>query len=139
MAMATASFPPPSATAASATSSIVFEIGKFNAVLEKVESAGCCSSGRHLPAPPPKPLLIGRPSDAGEFPVLLLIHGYLLYNTFYSQLIHQIASHGFIVIAPQVLTFPLLPFFFLNYFLKLNFKFYFSNNYKLFSRVYLLS
>ncbi|XP_023548652.1 chlorophyllase-2, chloroplastic [Cucurbita pepo subsp. pepo] len=102
MAMATASFPPPSATAASATSSIVFEIGKFNAVLEKVESAGCCSSGRHLPAPPPKPLLIGRPSDAGEFQVLLLIHGYLLYNTFYSQLIHQIASHGFIVIAPQL-------------------------------------
>lgn len=102
MAMATASFPPPSATAGSAVSSNVFEIGKFNAVLEKVESAGCCSSGRFLPAPPPKPLLIGRPSDAGEFPVLLLIHGYLLYNTFYSQLIHHIASHGFIVIAPQL-------------------------------------
>uniref|UniRef100_A0A9I9D764 Chlorophyllase n=1 Tax=Cucumis melo TaxID=3656 RepID=A0A9I9D764_CUCME len=101
MAMATASFPPPLPTAGSATLSNVFEIGKFNAVLEKVEPGGCCSSGRFLP---PKPLLIGRPSEAGEFPVLLLVHGYLLYNTFYSQLIHHIASHGFIVVAPQMAT-----------------------------------
>ncbi|KAJ0630793.1 putative chlorophyllase [Helianthus annuus] len=50
----------------------------------------------------PKPLLIFTPVEAGEFPVLVLLHGYLLNNSFYSQLSHQIASHGFILIVPLV-------------------------------------
>ncbi|XP_022138435.1 chlorophyllase-2, chloroplastic-like [Momordica charantia] len=100
MAMASFSFLPPSVTAGSATAANVFEMGSFNAVMEKVES-GFCGGGRFAP---PKPVVIGRPSDGGEFPVLLLIHGYLLYNTFYSQLIQHIASHGFIVVAPQLYT-----------------------------------
>ncbi|KAJ0917818.1 putative chlorophyllase [Helianthus annuus] len=50
----------------------------------------------------PKPLLIFTPVEAGEFPVLVLLHGYLLNNSFYSQLSHQIASHGFILIVPQL-------------------------------------
>ncbi|XWS53930.1 hypothetical protein CRYUN_Cryun10bG0042400 [Craigia yunnanensis] len=57
-----------------------------------------------LPVPPPKPLLIATPSDIGEFPLLIFLHGYLLYNYFYSQLLQQVASHGFIVIAPQLYT-----------------------------------
>ncbi|CAN6677208.1 unnamed protein product [Malus baccata var. baccata] len=106
----------------SSTSSIarsgtnVFEIVKYNVVLQTIEAAGtsACSSKTKssssiLPPPnnppPPKPLLIGMPCEAtGEFPVLLLLHGYLLSNFFYSQLINHIASHGFIVIAPQLYT-----------------------------------
>ncbi|KVI11783.1 chlorophyllase-2, chloroplastic-like [Cynara cardunculus var. scolymus] len=50
----------------------------------------------------PRPLLIFTPSEAGEFPVLVLLHGFLLYNSFYSQLSHHIASHGFILVVPQL-------------------------------------
>ncbi|GKE02962.1 chlorophyllase-2, chloroplastic [Tanacetum coccineum] len=50
----------------------------------------------------PKPLLIFTPLEAGEYPVLVLLHGYLLYNSFYSQLSHHIASHGFILVVPQL-------------------------------------
>ncbi|KAM1171923.1 hypothetical protein ACFXTH_022227 [Malus domestica] len=106
----------------SSTSSIarsgtnVFEIVKYNVVLQTVEAArrSACSSKTKssssiLPPPnnppPPKPLLIGMPCETtGEFPVLLLLHGYLLSNSFYSQLINHIASHGYIVTAPQLYT-----------------------------------
>ncbi|KAL5542019.1 hypothetical protein UlMin_009729 [Ulmus minor] len=87
----------------SSTTTNVFEIGIFATVLQVVEPETCftkCSQE----VKPPKALLIGSPSEAGEFPALLLIHGYLLYNSFYSQLIQQVASHGFIVIAPQLYT-----------------------------------
>lgn len=89
------------------SSSSVFEIGKYTTVVVKAEAETSClgkNKASSLSVPPPKQLLIATPSEteAGEFPVLLLLHGYLLYNSFYSQLIQQIASHGFIVIAPQV-------------------------------------
>ncbi|EPS63536.1 hypothetical protein M569_11246, partial [Genlisea aurea] len=51
---------------------------------------------------PPRPLLIFTPTDSGFFPVLIFLHGFLLYNSFYSQLLHHVASHGFIVVAPQL-------------------------------------
>ncbi|KAM2783122.1 hypothetical protein COP1_012644 [Malus domestica] len=95
----------------------VFEIGTYKVVLQRIEAAerSACSSKTKSSSssstspptnpPPPKPLLIGMPCEAaGEFPVLLLLHGYLLSNSFYSQLISHIASHGFIVIAPQLYT-----------------------------------
>ncbi|KAB2625464.1 chlorophyllase-2 [Pyrus ussuriensis x Pyrus communis] len=94
----------------------VFEIGKYYVVLQIVEAAerNACSSktkssSSSIPPPknppPPKPLLIGMPCEAtGKLPMLLLLHGYLLSNSFYSQLINHIASHGFIVIAPQLYT-----------------------------------
>nr|XP_043622157.1 chlorophyllase-2-like [Erigeron canadensis] len=50
----------------------------------------------------PKPLLIFTPLEAGEYPVLILLHGHLLNNSFYSQLSHQIASHGFVLVVPQL-------------------------------------
>ncbi|KAA8548682.1 hypothetical protein F0562_000366 [Nyssa sinensis] len=79
----------------------VFYTGKYKTVLRSVE-AETCNTKSSLSVLPPKPLLIATPSEAGEFPILLLLHGYLLYNSFYSQLIQHIASHGFIVIAPQL-------------------------------------
>lgn len=84
----------------------VFDTGNYSTSLLRVESATVASwnSTNSTPLPPPKPLLIGMPSDdaGGEFPVLILLHGYILLNSFYSQLILHVASHGFIVIAPQV-------------------------------------
>ncbi|KAM3754977.1 hypothetical protein ACB098_02G003900 [Castanea mollissima] len=90
-------------TADAATSSMtnVFAIGRYKTVLQTVETRSCTTKST-LAVPPPKPLLIARPSEAGEYPILVLLHGYLLYNSFYSQLIQHIASHGFIVIAPQL-------------------------------------
>lgn len=83
----------------------VFETGIYPTALLSIAAQG--SGG----VPPPKPLLIATPASAsapssngGDFPLLLLLHGYLLYNSFYSQLISHIASHGFIVIAPQLYT-----------------------------------
>ncbi|KAG9129727.1 hypothetical protein Leryth_015436 [Lithospermum erythrorhizon] len=77
----------------------VFHIGPFATKVKQVmnnDEPSLC-----VP-PPPKPLLIGMPLEDGLFPVLMFLHGYLLYNSFYSQLIHHIASHGFIVVAPQL-------------------------------------
>ncbi|XP_004296571.1 PREDICTED: chlorophyllase-2, chloroplastic-like [Fragaria vesca subsp. vesca] len=88
----------------------VFELGKYRVEFQTVDAAetssGCCStkSSSTVSLRPPKQLLIGLPCEAGEFPVLLLLHGFLLSNSFYSQLIQHIASHGFIVISPQLYT-----------------------------------
>lgn len=51
---------------------------------------------------PPKPLIIALPEEAGEYPVVIMYHGYVLLNLHYSQLLKHVASHGFIVIAPQM-------------------------------------
>ncbi|XP_022138675.1 chlorophyllase-2, chloroplastic-like [Momordica charantia] len=109
MAMASLSFHPPSVTvaggSATATAGNVFEMGKFTVgPIEEVGSASTCClncAGRFAP---PKPVVIGHPEEDGEFPVVLLMHGYLLCNTFYRQLIRHIVSHGFIVVAPQLYT-----------------------------------
>uniref|UniRef100_A0A5B6ZEE5 Putative chlorophyllase-1 n=2 Tax=Davidia involucrata TaxID=16924 RepID=A0A5B6ZEE5_DAVIN len=53
-------------------------------------------------ASPPKPLLIMSPSIQGTYPVLLFLHGTCLRNTYYTQLLQQISSHGNIVVAPQL-------------------------------------
>ncbi|KAJ1400757.1 Chlorophyllase [Sesbania bispinosa] len=74
----------------------VFDTGNYTTQLQRVESSSCTHN-----VPPPKSLLIATPVEAGEFSLVLFLHGYLLYNSFYSQLIQHVASHGFIVIAPQ--------------------------------------
>lgn len=90
---------------AASISTNVFGVGKYISKLLKVEQQTSINDALPDIIRPPKPLLIGTPSEAGVFPVLLFIHGYLLYNSFYSQLVQHIASHGFIVIAPQVCIF----------------------------------
>ncbi|KAL2463869.1 Chlorophyllase-2 [Forsythia ovata] len=87
-------------TSSSSSSKNVFDIGNHLIKLIKIEPKISNKSGSVCF--PPKPLLIGTPSESGVFPVLILLHGYLLYNSFYSQLIKHIASHGFIVVAPQL-------------------------------------
>ncbi|GAB2275363.1 hypothetical protein Dimus_010122 [Dionaea muscipula] len=84
------------------TSSSVFEYGNYKTVVLFKGSQDDDSSSSS--SPPPKPLLIGTPSEGGDFPVLLLLHGFMMKHTFYSQLIRHIASHGFIVVAPQLYT-----------------------------------
>ncbi|KAK0587332.1 hypothetical protein LWI29_021105 [Acer saccharum] len=89
-----------------------FEKGRYTTKLQRVQSAAgttcnnccnCSSSVEAVPAlAPPKPLLIASPCEAGEFPLLIFLHGYLLRNSFYSQLLQHVASHGFIGIAPQL-------------------------------------
>ncbi|KAJ0974088.1 hypothetical protein J5N97_016053 [Dioscorea zingiberensis] len=78
----------------------VFEQGKHSVKLLSIDPSTKSTS---FQVPPPKPLLIATPTDQeGPFPILILLHGYLLYNHFYSQLMLHIASHGFIVLAPQL-------------------------------------
>jgi len=82
--------------AASTTTTDVFLSGKYKTVLIDTSSSG-------LANPPPKPLLIGSPAEvAGEFPVMVFLHGYLMETSFYSQLIQHVSSHGYIMVAPQV-------------------------------------
>ncbi|KAL3507841.1 hypothetical protein ACH5RR_033223 [Cinchona calisaya] len=95
----------PSSSIPVSTSTTVFENGKHKTELIKVHQWSSWFSTKanySQCSPHPKPLLIVTPSEVGEFPVLLFIHGYLLSNSFYSQLLQHVASHGFIVIAPQV-------------------------------------
>ncbi|KAM3356373.1 chlorophyllase-2 [Capsicum galapagoense] len=82
------------------TSTAIFDIGNYSTKLLNIESQSRTYNSS-LPLPP-KPLLIATPSEAGNFPVVLFLHGYLLYNSFYSQLMQHISSHGFIVVAPQL-------------------------------------
>lgn len=52
---------------------------------------------------PPKDLFIVHPTKSGRYPVLLFFHGTSIKTSFYSQLFKHISSHGFIVVAPQVI------------------------------------
>ncbi|KAJ3673600.1 hypothetical protein LUZ60_005592 [Juncus effusus] len=84
----------------------LFEFGNLSVKLINVEAERCnCNKKKAVKSetnPPPKPLLIASPEEEGEYPVVVFLHGYLLYNSFYSQLFEHLASHGFIVIAPQL-------------------------------------
>nr|GMC81250.1 chlorophyllase-2, chloroplastic [Ipomoea batatas] len=83
-------------TSSSSAVTSVFVVGKYPTQLLTVEPDKAASNA------PPKPLLIATPTETGDFPVLMLFHGYMFLNSFYSQLIQHIASHGFIVVAPQL-------------------------------------
>lgn len=50
-------------------------------------------------------LLVAIPEDAGRYPVVQFQHGTLLKNSDYSSLLIQVASWGFIVVAPQMYSF----------------------------------
>lgn len=99
-----------SSSSSPVTATKVFDSGKHQTEVIRVEasSSSCClssttnKSSSDDASSVPKTLLIFTPLEAGEFPVILLLHGYLLYNSFYSQLSHHIASHGFILVLPQL-------------------------------------
>lgn len=75
---------------------MVFKAGRFPVEIRDTRKLGSTT------APPPKPLLLAFPSQSGEYPVLLLFHGFLIPNTSYTQLLQHIASHGYITVAPQM-------------------------------------
>lgn len=50
----------------------------------------------------PKPLLVFAPTVRGTYTVILFCHGFCVRNSFYSSLLAHITSHGFIVVAPQL-------------------------------------
>ncbi|CAN6439627.1 unnamed protein product [Victoria cruziana] len=52
--------------------------------------------------PPPKPLLIAHPTEGGLYPTLIFLHGFTLKNFMYRELLNHVASHGFIVVVPQL-------------------------------------
>ncbi|KAL6008081.1 hypothetical protein ACLOJK_033587 [Asimina triloba] len=70
----------------------VFEKGSFTATIFDAPAS----------ASPPKPLLIASPTEEGEYSVLVLFHGFLLHNTYYRELLKHVASHGYILVAPQL-------------------------------------
>ncbi|KAF9618580.1 hypothetical protein IFM89_002275 [Coptis chinensis] len=72
----------------------VFEAGPFNIAKQKVETSDLSS--------PPKELLVITPTEKGEYPVIVFLHGFALSTSFYTELLKRIASHGYIVIAPQL-------------------------------------
>ncbi|XP_019165169.1 PREDICTED: chlorophyllase-2, chloroplastic-like [Ipomoea nil] len=83
-------------TSSSSGVTSVFGVGKYTTQLLTVEP------NKATPNAPPKPLLIATPTETGDFPVLMFLPGYMILNSFYSQLLQHIASHGFIAVAPQL-------------------------------------
>lgn len=48
------------------------------------------------------PLSVWHPSEAGEYAVVVFQHGFLMNTSYYDLMLRHIASHGFIVAAPQM-------------------------------------
>lgn len=71
----------------------VFETGKFEVTAITVKSDIFSSS---------KPLLIFTPTNPGSYPLILFLHGFSCAGSFYSHLLRLIASHGYVIAAPQV-------------------------------------
>ncbi|CAN6197759.1 unnamed protein product [Urochloa humidicola] len=84
----------PAAAAATVTS--VFQPGKLSVEVIQVDHDDALAA-----PPPPIPVLIAAPKDAGTYPVAMLLHGFFLQNRFYEQLLKHVASFGFIMVAPQ--------------------------------------
>ncbi|KAL2557186.1 Chlorophyllase-1 [Forsythia ovata] len=60
-----------------------------------------CNVKTSDPSSPPTELFIVAPVEENTYPVLLFCHGFCIDNTWYSQLLQHISSHGYIVVAPQ--------------------------------------
>ncbi len=66
-----------------------YEAGEYDVLVEDV-SAG------------PADFIVFYPQQTGSYPVVVYQHGMLMNNAHYSQLLTHVASHGFIVVAPQM-------------------------------------
>jgi chlorophyllase len=83
------------------------EITELEAQSIEVFKEGPYSVGR-LDIPPwgedpLKPLLVAVPTAKGVYPVVMFLHAYFpVKNYFYWQMLEHVASHGYIVVAPQM-------------------------------------
>ncbi|KAG1361311.1 Chlorophyllase-1 [Cocos nucifera] len=77
----------------SATSASVFDYGTLGAGKKLVKQGD--------ESRPPTDVLVVYPTVAGTYTVVLFLHGYFMRNTYYEQLLRHVASHGFILVAPQ--------------------------------------
>jgi len=50
----------------------------------------------------PLPLQIHAPQQPGTYAVVLFQHGFLLSNAYYSEVLRHVASHGFVIVGPQM-------------------------------------
>ncbi|KAJ6826864.1 chlorophyllase-2, chloroplastic [Iris pallida] len=50
---------------------------------------------------PPVDITVASPLEKGLYPLLMFLHGYMLSKDDYRKLLQHIASHGYIVVAPQ--------------------------------------
>ncbi|CAK9323481.1 unnamed protein product [Citrullus colocynthis] len=75
----------------------VFETGKFEVTAITVKSDIFSSS---------KPLLVFTPTNPGSYPLILFLHGFSCAGSFYSHLLRLIASHGYVIAAPQLYMMP---------------------------------
>lgn len=69
---------------------------------EEAPATASQDKSEKVQGPAPKPLLIAVPKAAETFPVIMLQHGFCMYTDFYSQLMQHVASHGYIIVAPQM-------------------------------------
>ncbi|WCJ21593.1 chlorophyllase 1 [Euphorbia peplus] len=74
----------------------VFEKGALKSSYYQLHESDVASNS------PPKPLLIVTPTVKGTYPVVLFLHGTCLLNSYYTNLLQHISSHGYIIVAPQL-------------------------------------
>ncbi|KAF2325239.1 hypothetical protein GH714_025575 [Hevea brasiliensis] len=77
----------------------VFEAGSISTKAISVKESKSAS---------PKPLFIISPTIGGKYPVFLFFHGTCTTNSVYRSLLEHIASHGYIVVAPQLYNCPVV-------------------------------
>lgn len=78
----------------------VFEEGRHDVQVETVRP--CQAKGL------PKPIVVAAPKDPGSYPVIVFLHGWNMYSSWYQSLLKHVASHGFIAVAPQLYVFSIL-------------------------------
>ncbi|XP_070005802.1 chlorophyllase-1-like [Nicotiana sylvestris] len=79
----------------------VFRLGDLAVKITKVKKGSLNNDNLS----PPTSLLVVSPIIPGTYPVLLFFHGFVLKPIWYKSLLQHISSHGYIVVAPQVLIF----------------------------------
>ncbi|WCJ21569.1 chlorophyllase 1 [Euphorbia peplus] len=72
----------------------VFKQGIYPVTLIEVKESSSSS--------PPKPIQIYTPNITTSFPVLLFLHAACFENYYYSKVLQFVATHGYIVVAPQL-------------------------------------
>lgn len=80
-----------------------YETGHITVTASKAKNAKALRGrGKTVKASLPVDVFIVTPTTKGTYPVLLFCHGWKMTNEWYSDLFDHIASHGYIIVAPQV-------------------------------------